>query len=46
MINKGNNTRLFDEKQSVDFYEDRYKDGYMEDWPIEKTKKYLKLLKI
>jgi trans-aconitate methyltransferase len=38
-------TQLHDEKQSAEFYEDRYEQGYMEEWPIEKKRKILRIIR-
>jgi SAM-dependent methyltransferase len=32
-------SRLYDKKQSEAFYEDRYQQGYMDEWPVEKKQK-------
>lgn len=36
---------LYDESQSVEFYEDRYEQGYMEEWSIEKKQKIFEVIK-
>lgn len=36
---------LHDERESNEFYEVRYSEGYMEDWPIEKRKRVLEFIK-
>lgn len=35
---------LYDQKQSIEFYDDRYKQGYMDEWPIEKKRKLLEVI--
>lgn len=35
---------LYDQKQSIEFYEDRYEQGYMEEWPIEKKRKIFEII--
>ncbi len=37
-------SHLYDEKQSVEFYEDRYEQGYMNEWPIEKKRKIFEVI--
>lgn len=37
-------SQLYDRKLSVDFYEDRYEQGYMDDWPIEKKRKIFEII--
>lgn len=37
-------SRLYDQKQSVDFYEDRYEKGYMDEWSPEKKQKILEVI--
>ena len=29
-----NTLHLYDQNQSIEFYEDRYEQGYMDEWPI------------
>jgi len=29
-------SKLYNQKQAIEFYEDRYEEGYMDEWPIEK----------
>jgi SAM-dependent methyltransferase len=38
-------SRLYDEKQAVAFYEDRYEQGYMDEWPPEKKRKILEVIR-
>lgn len=35
---------LYDQKQSVEFYENRYEQGYMDEWPIEKKRKIFEVI--
>lgn len=35
---------LYDQQQSVEFYEDRYEQGYMDEWPIEKKRKIFEVI--
>lgn len=35
---------LYDQRQSVGFYEDRYERGYMEEWPVEKKRKIFEVI--
>lgn len=37
-------SELYDQKRSVEFYEDRYKQGYMDEWPIEKKRKIFEVI--
>lgn len=37
-------TRLYNHKQSVEFYENRYEQGYMEEWPIERKRKIFEII--
>jgi len=37
--------RLYDEKQAAAFYEDRYEQGYMDEWPAEKKRKIFEVIK-
>lgn len=37
-------SHLYDQKQSIEFYEDRYKQGYMDEWPIEKKRKIFEVI--
>lgn len=39
-----NNSQLYDLKKSVEFYEDRYEQGYMDEWPIEKKRKIFEVI--
>lgn len=36
---------LYDKKQSVEFYEDRYEKGYLDEWPIEKKRKISEVIR-
>jgi len=38
-------SQLYDQKQSVEFYEARYEQGYMEEWDIEKKRKLFEVIK-
>lgn len=38
-------SHLYEQKRSVEFYEDRYKQGYMDEWPIEKKRKVLEVIR-
>lgn len=38
-------SQLYDKKLSVEFYEDRYEQGYMEEWPPEKKRKILEVIR-
>ena len=38
------NSYLYDHKRSVKFYEDRYEQGYMDEWPVEKKRKVLEVI--
>lgn len=35
---------LYDKKQSIEFYENRHEQGYMDEWPIEKKRKILEVI--
>ena len=35
---------LYDQKKSVEFYENRYEQGYMAEWPIEKKRKIFEIV--
>lgn len=37
-------SQLYDEKRSIEFYEDRYEQGYMDEWPIEKKRKVFEVI--
>jgi len=37
-------SELYSEKQSIEFYEDRYEQGYMDEWPVEKKIKILEVI--
>jgi trans-aconitate methyltransferase len=37
-------SQLYDEKLALDFYEDRYEQGYMDEWPIEKKQKIFEVI--
>jgi trans-aconitate methyltransferase len=37
-------SELYDQKRSVEFYEDRYKKDYMDEWPIEKKRKIFEVI--
>ena len=37
-------SELHDQKRSVEFYEDRYEQGYMAEWPIEKKRKIFEVI--
>jgi trans-aconitate methyltransferase len=37
-------SELYDQKQSVEFYEDRYEKDYMDEWPIEKKRKIFEII--
>jgi len=37
-------SRLYDQKQLVEFYENRYEQGYMDEWPIEKKRKIFEVI--
>jgi SAM-dependent methyltransferase len=39
-----NTSRLYDQKQSVAFYEQRYEHGYMDEWPIEHKRKIVEII--
>ena len=39
-----NTSLLYDQKQSAEFYEDRYEQGYLEEWPIEKKRKIFEVI--
>lgn len=36
---------LYDEERSIEFYEDRYEKGYMQEWSVEKKREILELIK-
>lgn len=36
---------LFDKSESIDFYNDRYSQGYMEDWPLKKKQRIIQIIK-
>lgn len=36
---------LYKKKESIDFYEDRYEKGYMDEWPIEKKQRVFDVIK-
>lgn len=38
-------SELYDKKAAVAFYEDRYAQGYMEEWPIEKKQKLYEVIR-
>ncbi len=38
-------SRLYDQKQSAAFYEDRYEHGYMEEWPAEKKRMMFEVIR-
>jgi SAM-dependent methyltransferase len=38
------NTELYDPKHAVNFYEDRYEHGYMDEWPIEQKRKLFEVI--
>ncbi len=37
-------SQLYDEKRSIEFYEDRYEQGYMDEWPLEKKRKVFEVI--
>ena len=37
-------SQLYDEKRSIEFYEDRYEQGYMDEWPLEKKRKVFRFI--
>jgi trans-aconitate methyltransferase len=39
-----NTSELYDKKQSIEFYENRYEQGYMDEWPIEKKRKVFEVI--
>lgn len=39
------NSHLYDKEHSAEFYESRYKQGYMERWPIEKEKRIYEVIR-
>ena len=39
------NLHLYNQNQSIEFYEDRYEQGYMDEWPIEKKNKIFEVIK-
>ncbi len=43
-MKKQKTSSLYDEKQSVEFYENRYEQGYMDEWPIEKKRKLFEII--
>ena len=38
-------SQLYDKKEAVSFYEDRYAQGYMEDWPEEKKQRIFDIVR-
>ena len=37
--------KLYDHERSVEFYEDRYKEGYMDEWPAEKKRRIFEVIR-
>jgi SAM-dependent methyltransferase len=45
MSHRPRTAQLYDEKQAVAFYEDRYDRGYLDEWPPEKKRKILEVIR-
>jgi len=43
-MNSQKTSVLYDQKHSVEFYENRYEQGYMDEWPIEKKRKIFEVI--
>jgi len=43
-MNDRNNSNLYDQEHSVDFYESRYEKGYMDEWHIAHKKKIFQII--
>ncbi|GJQ22599.1 MAG: hypothetical protein HBSAPP01_03890 [Candidatus Brocadia sapporoensis] len=46
MVEAQRTSRLYNQKQSVEFYENRYEQGYMDEWPIEKKRKIFEVIQL
>jgi trans-aconitate methyltransferase len=38
-------SQLYDQEQAVEFYEERYEQGYMDEWPPEKKRRVLEVIR-
>lgn len=42
---KARTSELYDRQQAVEFYDDRYEQGYLDDWPVEKKQQIVEILR-